>query len=128
MVYLASSLSLAALELLAHIDYERALNEVQSHQRRLRRKFAVERRGGKLARELGGEPRFYPGAGKCLGGTPRPQLCWRCRVELCRSSARNYLLNPAHPDADRIRPGELRNRFVTTRACSNGRAGSSVHL
>ena len=106
MVYLASSLSLAALELLAHIDYERALNEFKA--------ISVDFDESLL---LSVEAASLPANwGENLASTQALGNAWVERQASALLAVpsrivpveRNYLLNPAHPDADRIRPGEPR--------------------
>jgi RES domain-containing protein len=104
-VYLASSLALAALELLAHLDREQALREyraipVEFGEHALRRLDRDRLPPGWDARDAGG-------ATKALGdawvlGRESPLL----QVPSCVVRPEpNYLFNPDHPDAYRVRIG-----------------------
>ena len=106
MVYLASSLALAALELLAHIDYERALQEFKATE--------VDFDETLL---LNVDPASFPeNWGYTLSYTQAIGDAW---VERSASAVlsvpsrvvpieRNYLLNPAHPDMKRVWIGNPR--------------------
>lgn len=106
MVYLASSLALAALELLVHIDYERALRDhvaisVDFDEQLL------------LSIELASLPEKW----RAPAGLSYTQALGYAWIESGSSALlavpsrvvsveRNFLLNPVHPDAAKIEIGD----------------------
>ena len=104
MVYLASSLSLAALELLAHIDYERALSEFKAVSVDFDETLLLSVDAVSLPKNWGEDLAYT----QALGNTwvERKASALLAVPSRIVPVERNYLLNPAHPDADRIRLGE----------------------
>lgn len=108
MVYLASSLALAALELLVHIDHERALAS-----------FVAVPVAFDEALVLAVDPLSVPGDFPAPGTIPLTQAIGDAWVERGASAILrapsavvagevNFLLNPKHPDAGRVERGEAR--------------------
>lgn len=107
-VYLASSLALAALELLVHIDYEVALRDHVAIPVEFREELLLTADLGSLPEDWGspegrshtqalGDAWVRSGASALLAVPSRI-----VPIEL------NYLLNPAHPDVEKLAVGSAR--------------------
>lgn len=104
MVYLANSLSLAALELLAHIDYERALSEFKALSVDFDEILLLKVETASLPENWGEDLAYTQALGNAwIERKASALLAVPSRVVPVE---RNYLLNPAHPDADRIQLGK----------------------
>jgi RES domain-containing protein len=106
MVYLASSLSLAALELLVHIDYQRALQEHQAIPVDLAETLVLH-----VAKES------LPESWTSPSGLPYTQALGDAWIKQQASAVLavpsavvptevNYLLNPNHPQVEAVAIGE----------------------
>lgn len=106
MVYLAESLALAALELLVHIDHERALDDFVAIPVDFEENLVLAVDPADLPEDWG-EPQGLPYTQRLGDQWVREKASVLLRVpSRIVSVERNYLLNPRHPGAARVRLGE----------------------